>query len=75
MGGAGLSMRLYSVAMTNATTHLVHHKDGSAYWVERRVGFRGIEWNYGAGWRTSRVAAFRLARDNDELRIPTREEN
>lgn len=56
--------------MQHATTHLVHHKDGSAYWVERRVGFQGIEWNYGAGWRTSRVAAYRLAREAGMLNVP-----
>ena len=50
---------------------MLRHKDGTAYWVERRVGFKGIEWNYGAGWRTSRVDSFRLARDAESLNIAT----
>jgi len=48
---------------------MLRHKDGTAYWVERRVGFKGIEWNYGAGWRTSRVDSFRLARSEDALNV------
>ena len=58
---------IYGEAMSKAQTHKVRHKDGTTYWVERRVWFEGIQWNYGEGWRTSRVEAFRIARDHGSL--------
>jgi hypothetical protein len=53
-------------------SQVVRHKDGQSYWIERRIGFEGIEWNYGAGWRKDRIKAFRLARERGELNVPKR---
>jgi hypothetical protein len=69
----GANIRHYGrKSMKYLGTQEVRHKDGQSYWAERRIGFEGIEWNYGAGGRTDRVKAFRLARDEGKLNIPRR---
>ena len=54
--------------MTRAkTTRLRDKRTGKVYWVEYRTGFRGREFNYGGGWRSTAGAAFEAAEKSQAL--------
>ncbi len=54
--------------MATVTRRIAHKATGKAYWVERRIGFRGIEWNFGGGWRSNLPDAHLAAVLSGELR-------
>jgi hypothetical protein len=53
---------------------VTHTPTGKVYWAEKRVGFRGVEYDFGAGWRGSRILAFHLAERAGKLREAEQQE-
>jgi hypothetical protein len=49
------------------TIRLRHKPTGKVYWVQVRTGFRGREYNFGGGWRTSPAAAQEAAEKSGAL--------
>jgi len=54
--------------MHQATSHRLREKaTGRVFWIQRRVGFRGIEFDAGGGWRGSVGDAITAARNSGGL--------
>jgi hypothetical protein len=56
---------------TARAVRVTHRATGKIYWADKRAGFSGLEYDFGAGWRPSRSAAFTAAQQAGELREAT----